>query len=103
MSKQRPKATGARRKRYRDKRPMSLPASRAKSHKRESKTAACLALLERAEGATIAELQKTTGWQVHSLRGFLAGTVKKKLGLNLTSTREARGRVYRIPTKPNAT
>jgi hypothetical protein len=98
MAKQRPKA--ARGKRYRDKRPTSFPASGPKSHNRKSKTAACLALLERAEGATIAELQKA-GWQAHSLRGFLAGTVKKKLGLDITSTKEARGRVYRVHARPD--
>ena len=65
-----------------------------------SKKATCVTLLERAEGASIAELQQATGWQPHSVRGFLAGTVKKKLGLNLASTKEKRGRIYRItPTK----
>lgn len=64
-----------------------------------SKQAACLALLERAEGAMIAELQKATGWQPHSVRGFLAGTVKKKLGFEILSTKEERGRVYRTARK----
>jgi hypothetical protein len=61
-----------------------------------SKQSACLALLQRPEGATIGELQEITGWHAHSVRGFLAGTVKKKLGLDITSMKDERGRVYRI-------
>lgn len=65
----------------------------------QSKQAACIALLERAEGATLAELQKATGWQPHSVRGFLAGTLKKKLRLAVTSAQEERGRVYRLEAR----
>ena len=61
-----------------------------------SKTSACLALLERPEGATIDELQKATGWQPHSVRGFLAGAIKKRLMLQVLSAKEERGRVYRV-------
>jgi hypothetical protein len=61
-----------------------------------SKTQACLDLLSRASGATVGEMQKATGWQPHSVRGFLSGKVKKKLGLEIASTKEERGRVYRI-------
>ena len=63
---------------------------------RQTKQAICLALLERPTGATIAEMEKATGWQPHSVRGFLAGTVKTKLGRDLTSAKEERGRVYRV-------
>lgn len=66
-----------------------------------TKQAACVALLERAQGATVAELQRATGWKPHSVRGFLAGTVKKKLGLNIASTKEERGRVYRVARTKN--
>jgi Protein of unknown function (DUF3489) len=59
-----------------------------------------LSLLNRRGGATIHEMMEATGWQQHSVRGFLAGTVKKKLGLNLTSTKaEGELRRYRIETK----
>jgi hypothetical protein len=56
-----------------------------------------LDLLQRKRGATIAEAMKATGWQPHSVRGAISGTLKKKLGLAVTSEAvEGRGRVYRI-------
>jgi Protein of unknown function (DUF3489) len=55
-----------------------------------------LALLQGKRGASIPTLAKATGWQPHSVRGFLAGVVKKKLGLNLISEKTDAGRVYRI-------
>jgi hypothetical protein len=55
------------------------------SSPKASKTAAGLKLLRPKSGAALPELQEATGWQAHSVRGFLSGTVKKKLGLNLTS------------------
>jgi len=59
-----------------------------------------LALLTRREGATIPEMMEATNWQQHSVRGFLAGTVKKKLGFTLTSKKiEGELRRYRIETK----
>jgi hypothetical protein len=66
--------------------------------RKDSKQQICLALLRRPEGASIEELQKGTGWQPHSVRGFLAGAVKRKLGLALTSEKaEGQPRRYRIP------
>ena len=64
---------------------------------RQSKQQTCLDLLGRREGATIEDLEKATGWQKHSVRGFLAGAVKKKLGLTLVSEKPDAGpRRYRI-------
>ena len=64
---------------------------------KQTKQQTCLDLLCRQEGATIEELQAATGWQQHSVRGFLAGAVKKKLGLRLLSEKPDAGpRRYRI-------
>lgn len=54
-------------------------------------------LLRRSKGATLAEIVEATGWQQHTIRGAMAGALKKKLGLTITSERdESRGRVYKI-------
>lgn len=56
-----------------------------------------LELLRRKGGVTSAELMTATGWQAHSVRGFLAGTVRKKMGLPLTSAKSETGeRTYAI-------
>ena len=56
-----------------------------------------LALLRRKQGASLEEMQKVSGWQAHSVRGFLSGTVKKRLGLKLQSSKSKHGeRRYEI-------
>ena len=72
------------------------PKTAAKS-KTPNKSANVIALLRRNTGATIAELAKATGWQRHSVHGFMSGTLKKKQGLEIRSTKEGdEDRRYRI-------
>jgi hypothetical protein len=62
-----------------------------------TKQAELIALLRRPEGASIDEIVAATGWQKHTVRGAIAGALKKKLGLNVMSDKiEGRGRVYKI-------
>ena len=63
----------------------------------ETKTDKVVKLLRRKNGATIADLQKATGWQAHSVRGLLSGTVRKRMGINVESGPDSRGtRRYRV-------
>jgi hypothetical protein len=62
-----------------------------------SKQAKLIEMLRRAKGATIEEIAETFSWQHHTVRGAIAGALKKKLGLNVTSEKdERRGRIYKI-------
>ena len=68
-----------------------------------SKQDRVVAMLRRKDGASVAAIVKVTGWQQHSVRGFFAGVVRKKLRLNLTSEETGGKRIYRIAaSKPSA-
>jgi Protein of unknown function (DUF3489)/IclR helix-turn-helix domain len=72
-------------------------AKKAGAARDGSKAAKILDLLQRADGATLAELMKATGWQAHSVRGYLSGTVGKKLGLTVVSAKPEHGeRTYSV-------
>jgi Protein of unknown function (DUF3489) len=62
----------------------------------DTKHARIIAMLRKPAGATIAAIMAVTDWQQHSVRGFLAGVVRKKLGLNLVSDQTDKGRIYRV-------
>ena len=69
-----------------------------------TKQAQLIAMLQAPEGASIAEIAEATGWQHHSIRGAISGSLKKKLGLEVTSEKVAeRGRVYRLAGHLGAT
>ena len=82
----------------RRKAPKRRPKAKAATRGQGSKSAHVIAFLEKSKGATLAELMKATGWQAHSVRGFLSGTLRKKMGLEIESTKRGDGeRVYSIP------
>lgn len=62
----------------------------------DSKQAVLIALLQRSKGTTIDEMAEATGWQRHSVHGVMSGTLKKKLGLTISSDSGTQGRIYRI-------
>ena len=83
--------------------PMQQPASHLKAKKsdRGSKQSNVIAMLRSPKGTTIAAMMKATGWQQHSVRGFLAGVIRKRLKLKLDSKVVEGERVYRIAALPN--
>jgi hypothetical protein len=74
---------------------ITVQAPRAK--REGTKQAVLVELLTRAEGATLPQMTEATGWQVHTVRGAMAGALKKKLGLEITSEKQTGAdRIYRI-------
>jgi hypothetical protein len=72
------------------------PTGPQRQSRSNSKQARVLAMLRRPEGAKIADIMRATKWQQHSVRGFFARVVRKKFGLNLSSKKVDRDRIYRI-------
>ncbi|WP_101341880.1 DUF3489 domain-containing protein [Cereibacter azotoformans] len=80
-----------------DETPVEAPTAPVQRRK-GTKQATLIAMLRAPDGATIEEIMAATGWQSHTVRGAMAGALKKKLGLDVTSEKvEDRGRVYRLP------
>jgi hypothetical protein len=73
------------------------PASKPRTPREGTKQALLIEMLRAETGATIAEIVEATGWQQHTVRGAIAGALKKKLGLKITSEKADQGeRIYRI-------
>jgi Protein of unknown function (DUF3489) len=72
------------------------PRSTKSAMRSDTKHDRIIAMLRTPAGTTIAAIMTATDWQQHSVRGFLAGIVRKKLGLNLVSEQTDKGRIYRI-------
>ena len=72
-------------------------APKVRTPRKGTKQATLIAMMRAPDGATIEEIMAATGWQSHTVRGAMAGALKKKLGLEVTSEKvEGRGRVYRL-------
>src|SRR5213080_1915282 len=85
--------------------PAVAPSDAGKKAEAASKQSRVIAMLQSSAGTTIAAMMQATGWQQHSVRGFLAGVVRKKLKLNLESKKVDGNRVYHIEGEappPNA-
>jgi len=73
------------------------PAAKDPKAKPKGKLATLVEMLSRAEGTTLDAMVAATGWQAHSVRGAMSGSLKKAMGLTITAEKTEAGRVYRIP------
>ena len=79
---------------------IGITTQQSRTTREGTKQAVLIELLSRAEGATLPQMTEATGWQVHTVRGAMAGALKKKLGLEITSEKQTgTDRVYRITTQ----
>jgi hypothetical protein len=82
------------------KKPAPVPQTKAAAPKKpdqsKSKQGRMIALMQRTQGATVDELMKTTGWQKHTVRGAISGSLRKRLKLKVTLVETAKGSAYRI-------
>ncbi len=77
--------------------PTNAAAGQVRKSRPDTKQARLVAMLQSPDGASLDEIVTATGWQTHTVRGAIAGALKKKLGLTVTSDKvEGRGRVYRV-------
>jgi hypothetical protein len=92
-SKARKSAKAAETKKISEKAPKSSKTAKPRSEgvREGSKTAKILNLMRRAKGATLAEIMEASSWQPHSVRGFISGTLGKKMGLTVQSAKRADG------------
>ena len=74
----------------------AVPRPAPRARRDGTKLATIVAMLRRPKGASIAEMAKATGWQLHSVRGLISGAIKKKLGLAVASEQIDGNRRYRI-------
>ena len=81
---------------------VSQPIADAQCVGPRGKIGIVVGMLRRPEGATVADLMQATDWQPHSVRGAIAGAIKKKLGLAVISTKTEAGRAYRIEAADDA-
>ena len=81
--------------------PFPQSVEKPKTHKADarSKQARIIAMLHSATGTTFAAIMKATGWRQHSVRGFLAGVVRKRLKLKLASNKVNGNRIYQIASE----
>ena len=84
-------------KKHPEKKPVPSPkAEKTPRHAKSTKQAQFIGLLKKSSGVSMPDLMKTTGWQAHSIRGFISGTLKKRFGLNVISDISDGLRRYRI-------